>query len=144
MKGKRGALQCVRLIIKEGSSPVTVLRNDLPGGIKTGSTNDDIDLVLVALVVDKPSRSYMVDGVCETSGVLGNECLQISIARRWPAASDIEVFGYDFIRENGITIQFSTHLFLGILARCIGLLSALDDEFESLVQLVLDHLPVLE
>lgn len=123
---------------------MTVLRHDLPGGIKTGSTNDDIDLVLVALVVDKPSWSYMVDGVCETSGVLGNECLQISITRRWPAASNIEILGYNLIRKNGITIQFSTHLFLGILARFKSLLGAFDDESESLVQLVLDHLPVLE
>lgn len=51
----------------------------------------------------------MVEGVCATTGVLGDECLQLSIARRWPAAFDIGIFGYDFIREDGITIRFSTN-----------------------------------
>ena len=118
--------------------------DDVPGGIKTGSANDDINLVLVPFMVDKPSRSYTIDGICETRGVLGNEGLQISIPGRWPATTNVEVFGYDLVRENGVVIQLSTHLCLGKLARLNRLLCAFDDELESLVQLVLDHLPVFE
>ena len=46
---------------------------NLPGGIETGRTNDNINLMLVTFVIDKPGRSYTIDRTREARCVLGNE-----------------------------------------------------------------------
>lgn len=63
----------------------------------------------------------MVEGVCATTGVLGDECLQLSIARRWPAAFDIEIFGCGLSARRKSPFSVRRILVLGILARFQGL-----------------------
>lgn len=86
----------------------------------------------------------MVEGVCATSGVLGDECLQISFARHWSAASDNGIFGYVSSARTGSPFDFDGFSSSEHWRDSKGLLGVQDDKLRTLVQLVLDHLPVLE
>ena len=118
--------------------------DDLPGGVEAGGADDDVDGVLVAAMVDEPGGGDVGDGVGEAGGVCGNEGFQVSVSGSGPATPDVEVFGDDLVCEDGVDAQFPSHFCFGVLACVEGLLRAFDDELEALVELVLDHLPVLE
>lgn len=109
-----------------------------PGGVEAGCTDDDVDRVCSAGVVDEAVRCDARDGVGEDSRVRGDKGFKVTWCWGWTATTWIEVFGDHFFGEIGILVEFFAHFRVCILTGELGFWAAFDDEFEALVEFVLD------
>jgi hypothetical protein len=115
-----------------------------PRSIEACRANDNIALVLVAILVDESIWRELADGIGEDGGVGSDKCFEIAGSWRGTTTARVEVLGDDLVAESWVIVELALHLLVGELARFGGLLTPLDDELESLIQLVLDLLAVLE
>lgn len=97
-----------------------------------------------AFVVDEPGFGDAVDGVGEGGCVVGHERLEISWSWSRATTARIEVCWNHFLSDARVVVQFSAHFRLGILAGGARFFAAFYDEFEALVQLVLNLFAILE
>jgi hypothetical protein len=115
-----------------------------PGGVEAGCADYYIDGVVITFMVRETIRCYGADGVGEDSRVGCNERFEIAWCWCWTAAPRIEVLRYHFLDKTGVVVEFVTHFRVGVFACLTGFFTAFDDEFETLVQFILNLFAVLE
>lgn len=115
-----------------------------PRRIEAGRADDDIDLVLLALMVHKPGLRNLANGVREDRRIRRDQRLQIPRRRRRPSTARVEVLRDNLVDQPRIALQMPLHLIEAELPRLVRLLTALDNELKPLVQLILDLLAVLQ
>lgn len=115
-----------------------------PGSIESCGTDDNITLVLIAIMVDEAVGCEFANSVGEDGCVRSHERFEIAWSRRRTTTARIKVLRDDLVAQTGIIVQFTLHLLVGELACLGGFLATLDDELESLIEFVLDLLSVLE
>lgn len=115
-----------------------------PGGVEAGRAYYYVDFVVVAFFVCETCGCYGADRVGKDSGVGRNESFEISRCWRWTAASGIEVLGYHLLDETRVMIELVTHFGVCVFTCETSFLTAFDDEFEALVEFVLNLFAILQ
>ena len=115
-----------------------------PGGVETGRAYYHVDFVVVAFFVCESCGCYGANRVGEYSGVRCDESFKIS--RSWcrASASRIEVLGYHLLDETRVMVELVAHFGVCVFACETGFLTAFDDEFEALVEFVLNLFAILQ
>lgn len=115
-----------------------------PGSVETCGANDDVAVVVVAILVEETVGCEFVDGFGEDGGVGRYERFEVAWSRGWTATAWVEILWDDLVAESGIVVELAGHLVVGEFASIFCFLRSFDDELEALVEFVLDLLPVLE
>lgn len=100
--------------------------------------------MLFAFVVDEAFLGDVADGVGENGGVGGDESVEVARCGSGTTAPWVEVLGDDFVDETRVVLEMALHLLVAEVAGIFGFLRALEDELESLVELVLHLFAILE
>ena len=115
-----------------------------PRGVEACCADYYVDGVGSAVLVDETGWCYGADGVGEDGCVFGDEGFEVAGCGCWAATSRVEVFWYHLLCKTWVVVELGSH-FLGSVFACeVGFFTALDDEFEALVQLILDLFAILE
>jgi hypothetical protein len=114
-----------------------------PGGIEAGCADYHIDFVMVTLVVCETCGCYRTDRVGKYGGVGCDKSFEVAWSWRRTAAPRIEVLGYHLLDKTGVVVELVAHFGVCVFASETRLLTALDDELEALIELILNLFAVL-
>ena len=115
-----------------------------PACVEAGGADDNVDVVRLAGVVDKARGCDRGDRVGEYGSVVFRQRLEVSWSWSRPPASGIEVFGYHLVEESWMVCEGGSHFLMCVFSSGLSGGTAFEDEFEALVELVLDLLAVFE